>query len=170
MNREFYKNGFSLLEMLVTMSIILILLSLTIPSQKNRLVKSRADIMRLQLLRAIHFTQIDAITKKELVTLCQSADQKTCSGHWKDGYIMLANKKVIDVFVNPVNQGELYWRAFPANQAQLDYLPSGMLRAENGTFWYCLSDEKNPSWAIVVSQSGRAREIISKQELKKYQC
>ena len=34
-----------------------------------------------------------------------------------------------------------------------------MSNVENGTFWYCLSGEKKPRWAIVISQSGRAREM-----------
>lgn len=161
---KLYKNGFSLLEMLVTISIMLILAALTIPSQKALLARSKADVMRMQLLRAINLTQIEAITKKELVTLCQSSDQKTCLGHWKDGYIILANQKVIYAFLNPDNQGQLYWRAFPNSQAQLDYLPSGMLKAENGTFWYCLAGEKNPSWAIVLSQSGRVREVVPERQ------
>ncbi len=159
-----YRNGFSLLEMLVTISIMLILVVLIIPSQKTVLARSKTDVMRMQLLRAINLAQIKAITKSKLVTLCQSSDQKTCSGHWKDGYIVLTDNKVIYAFLNPENQGQLYWRAFPNNQAQLDYLPSGMLKAENGTFWYCFAGEKNPSWAIVLSQSGRAREILPEQQ------
>jgi type IV fimbrial biogenesis protein FimT len=160
----FYRNGFTLLEMLVTISIILILLSLFIPSQKAMLTKSKTDVMRMQLLRAINLAHIEAITKNELVTICQSSDQKTCFGHWSDGYIVIVNRKVIYAFLNPENQGQLYWRAFPNNQAQLDYLPSGTLRAENGTFWYCSSEAKNPSWAIVISQSGRAREIVPEEQ------
>ncbi len=164
-NKKCYMNGFSLLELLVTISIMLMLVSLIIPSQKLVLVESKIDVMRMQLVRAINLTQIEAITRKEAVTLCPSLDQITCSGHWKDGYIILANKKVIYSFMNPVNQGQLYWRAFPSHQSQLDYLPSGMLRAENGTFWYCLAAEKNPRWVIVLSQSGRAREVVPEMQV-----
>jgi Tfp pilus assembly protein FimT len=148
---------------MMTFSIIIILLMLTIPSQKYLLTQSTTDVMRLQLLRAINLAHNEAMIRNEKITLCQSADQKTCSGHWRDGYIILAKDQIIYSFVNPRKQGELYWRAFPKNQMQLDYLPSGILQAENGTFWYCLQAEKNPRWAIVLSQSGRAREILPKQ-------
>ncbi len=157
-------NGFCLLEIMITFSIALILLMLTIPSQKDKLTQSTVDVMRLQLLRAINLTQNEAIIRREAVTLCQSADQKSCSGHWKEGYIVLAKGKVIYSFITAANQGELYWRAFPVNQTQLDYLSSGTLKAENGTFWYCLHGEKNPSWAIVLSQAGRAREVLPEQQ------
>ncbi len=156
-------NGFSLLEMLIAFFIIAILLNMAIPSQKMLLTQSKADIIRFQLLRAINLARYEAMMRKEVVTLCQSADQKTCSGHWKDGYIILSNEKVVYTFLNVANQGDLYWRAFPKNQIQLHYLPSGALQAENGTFIYCLPMSKQPSWAIVLGQSGRAREVDVRQ-------
>lgn len=159
-----YDNGFSLLEILVTFLIALILLTITIPSQKFLLTRSTADVMRLQLLHAINLTRHEAMMRREIVTLCQSSNQQTCFGHWQEGYIILAKERVIYSFLNAANQGELYWRAFPKNQIQLHYLPSGALMAENGTFWYCLPAAKRPSWAIVLSQSGRAREVVPNQQ------
>ena len=156
--------GFTLLELMVTFFISLILLMLIVPSQHAIVLKSSLDVMRLQLLRAIQLARQEAITQETVVTLCQSSNQTTCLGQWNNGYIILANNKVIHAFVNAENQGKLYWRAFPANQAQLDFLPSGFLKAENGTFWYCLPHAKNPSWAIVLNQSGRAREVLPEQE------
>lgn len=163
MTYQHYK-GFSLIEFMVTFSISVILLMLLVSSQQKTVLKSSLDIMRLQLMRAVKLTRQEAIAQGIQVTLCQSANQETCGGQWNKGYIILANNKVIHAFLNASNKGRLYWRAFPANQAQLDFLPSGLLKAENGTFWYCLPQAKNPSWAIVLNQSGRAREIVPKQE------
>lgn len=166
MPKKLRSDGFSLLEILITFLIAIILLTITIPSQKFFLTKSIADVMRLQLLQAIHLTRHEAMLRREVVTLCQSSNQQTCVGHWQDGYIILANEKIIYSFLNVAKQGELYWRAFPKYQTQLHYLPSGALKAENGTFWYCLPAAKNPSWAIVLSQSGRAREVVPDQQGK----
>jgi type IV fimbrial biogenesis protein FimT len=143
------------------MSIVLVI---AIPSQKNLLTQSKSDVIRLQLVRAINLTRHEAILRGEKVTLCSSANQTTCSGRWKEGYLIVSHEKVIYTFLNPANTGELYWRAFPNHQTQLDYLPSGELASENGTFWYCLPVAKNPSWAIVLSQSGRAREVVPNQK------
>lgn len=150
--------------MLIIFLITFVLLTIAIPSQKFLLTGSAVDVMKLQLLRAINLTRHEAMMRREIVTLCQSSNQQTCFGHWQDGYIILANEKVIYSFLNVANQGELYWRAFPKDQTQLHYLPSGTLKAENGTFWYCLPREKNPGWAIVLSQSGRAREVLPNQQ------
>lgn len=151
------RNGFCLFELLVSLGIAFILLMLIIPSQRNNINKAVVEVVKLQLLQAVHLAQSEAIARGEIVTLCQSADQSTCSGRWKHDYIILSGGKVVYSFMNPKNEGELYFRAFPVHQSQLDYLPSGRLKAENGTFWYCLPHAKFPSWAIVLNQSGRAR-------------
>lgn len=164
MPKKFHSDGFSLFEILITFLITMILLTITIPSQRFFLTKSVIDVMRLQLLQAINLTRHEAMLRREVVTLCQSSNQQTCGGQWQDGYIVLANNKVVHSFLNVANQGELYWRAFPQHQTQLHYLPSGALKAENGTFWYCQPAAENPSWAIVLSRSGRAREIVPDQQ------
>jgi Tfp pilus assembly protein FimT len=142
---------------------VLVLLTISLPYQKIFFDQSKIDIIKLQLLRAINLARQTALLRKEKVTVCESSNQTTCFGHWKEGYVVLSNGKVIYSFLNPVTVGELYWRAFPKSQVQLHYLPSGALESENGTFFYCLPGEKKPSWVIVFSQSGRAREIVPDQ-------
>lgn len=143
---------------------------MTISSQKSLLLNSKSDLERRQLLNAIQFAQITAATKNKIVTLCPSADKHTCALSWRNDFIILSFNNVIQHFNHYQQTGELHWRSFPFNQAQLDYLPDGGLKAENASFWYCLPHETTPSWAIAISQSGRAREIISKQELEVFHC
>ncbi len=153
-------DGFSLLEILVVLTIMFIVLAIAIPSERIFLTNAKVDVMRLQLQRAIQLARIEAITRGEIITLCGSLDKNTCSNHWEEGYIILANAKIIDIFYSIANQGQLHWRAFSSHQSQqLQYLPSGLSNSENGTFWYCLPKEKKPRWAIIISQSGRARQV-----------
>lgn len=158
------KNGFSLLEILVVLTIVFMILAFAIPSERIFLTNAKVDALRLQLQRAIDLTRSEAIMRNETVTLCGSSNKNTCTGSWDAGYIILANTKPIYIFYATPNQGQLHWRAFPSNQPELQYLPSGMSKTENGTFWYCLPTEKTPRWAIVVSQSGRARLVDFEKE------
>ena len=137
-----------------------ILLVLTIPLQKNFLDISKQQTSCSQLLRAINLTRSEAVSRGHSVTLCSSADHKTCSGQWGDGYIVFSDKKIIHIFQNISLAGTLNWRAFPLNQRSIEFLPSGLPKAENGTFWYCLPSAKNPAWAIVMNYSGRARVVL----------
>ncbi len=141
------KLGFSLLELLITLSIIAILAVLTLPSYREFLVKSQDQVMSAQLLRAINLTRSEAIARNAVVSLCKN----------QDGYIIFSADKIIYKFRDISRDGILNWRAFPLDRDKLQFLPSGWPNAENGTFWYCHHAAKNPAWAIVLSQSGRAR-------------
>jgi type IV fimbrial biogenesis protein FimT len=153
-------DGFSLLEILVVLTIMFIVLAMAIPSERIFLTNAKLNVMRLQLQRAIHLARSEAITRGEIITLCGSSDKNMCSSDWNDGYIILENTKIIYIFYGTPHLGQLHWRAFSSHQSQqLQYLPSGMSNIENGTFWYCLPKEKKPRWAIVISQSGRARQV-----------
>lgn len=155
MNTMKYK-GFSLLEVLVTFSIILILLVLAIPSQETVITRTQDHVISSQLLRAIQLTRSEAITRGTTVTLCKSRDQTHCGGTWQEGYIVHENNHLLFAFHNIKNKGTLKWRAFPNQDDDLQYLSTGVSK-ENGSFWYCQNTKAH--WAIVISQSGRARMV-----------
>lgn len=145
--------GFSLFELLLTLFISMIIILIAIPSQKLLLDHAHHQVMSSQLLRAINLARSEAVMRGIPVMLCKSTDQKTCGGDWRDGYLIMAEEKVLFVFRNS-NAGVLHWRGF-RNPNSLQFMPSGLLYADNGTFWYC--DEKNPVWGIVLNQAGRER-------------
>ena len=136
-----------------------ILLVVIVPSQKIFFDRAKAETLAAKLTQAIRLARDESISSGFPAVLCKSADQKTCSGEWRDGYIILQNKKVAYVFRNNPAEGSLYWRSSLARDF-LEFLPEGTTPNENGTFWYCAREAKNPAWAIVVSQSGRARQVL----------
>lgn len=170
------REGFTLLEFLVTIAIISILMLFVIPSFKSILQPSQNEMQSSQLFHAIHAAREEAVKHGSLVILCKSRDQKTCSGEWQDGYLILVDNKVLFSFHNN-SAGVLHWRAFPYFLDHLEFLPSGLPNFQNGTFWYCLNRAKNPDWAIMISQSGRARLLspdevgeINDEKDKPFQC
>jgi type IV fimbrial biogenesis protein FimT len=152
-----HHTGFSLFELLITLTIIIILLAAAIPSEKMFIIKSQDEVMSQQLLRAIYLARSEAMTRAETVTLCESADLKTCSGDWLQGYIITTNDTSISTYQNVTHQGVIHWRTFPKGRKELTFLASGLTEIENGTFWYCPTTTSKAHWAIVMSQSGRAR-------------
>lgn len=149
------QKGFSLIELLITCSIILSLLIFTLPSYTSFLTKSTNQILSSQLLHAIQLARNEAITRGILIILCGSTDKTKCSIEWTDGYIILAEQKPIYIFEKP-SKGILHWRAFPQNRSVLQFLSSGE-SVENGTYWYCEKGKNYPAWAIAVNKAGRAR-------------
>lgn len=150
--------GFSLLELLITLTIFIIMGILAVPAQQIFYTRTNEKIVCSELEQAINLTRNEAIMRDSLVVLCKSDDQKTCNEIGKNGYIIIADKTVLYSFQNHLVEN-LHWRAFPKDQTYLEFLPSGLPNAENGTFWYCPKPNQNPRWAIVMSQSGRLRVV-----------
>lgn len=136
--------GFSLFELLVTLTIAIILVALAIPSQYYFLEKSKDEHLRSQLIRAIEMARSEAIARGEMVMLCKSSDLKTCQGSWQQGYMIHSLDRTIYVMQPEQTKGKLHWRAFPNNQESLQFLPTGFTNSENGTFWYCRQNAKTP--------------------------
>lgn len=149
--------GFTLLEIIVSMAIISIMLTIIVPSFRSFYEHYQQKISAFQLLSAIQTARQEAIVRGETVTLCKSRNLKTCSGEWRDGYIVLAGDKLIYAFQKENNQakGAIHWRA-RLKQEQLQFMPNGLTRAENGTFLYCEEGFKSPSWLIILNKSGKA--------------
>jgi Tfp pilus assembly protein FimT len=150
------KNGFSLLEILFVLCISVITIGLALPAYHYFNDRAARQANSLQLLHAINFARTEAITLNTPIILCKSRDQLTCGGEWQEGYIVIANKKVIFKFKSMV-KGTLHWRAYPIQKDFLEFSPLGFTQQANGTFWYCAIHQENPLWALVMSQSGRAR-------------
>lgn len=151
------KPGFTFLELLLTLSLITILSLTAIPTWQTFTQHTQATLMQEQLLRAIQFTRTAAIFQRSRVMLCGSRNQKTCDAEWSAGFIALAEKDVLYHWQTLTTAGTLFWRAFPLHHPTLDFLPTGLPNAENGTFWFCLTHSKRIAWAISLNQVGRVR-------------
>jgi type IV fimbrial biogenesis protein FimT len=166
------KQGFSLLELLVVLSLITITALWIIPTYKTSLTQSEDHILSTQLLHAINTARNEAITRGIPITLCQSAHHEICSGQWQDGQVILIDdepnteKTILYVF-DRTFPGILHWRS-SLKHNYLRLLPAGEAE-ENGTFWYCHQNEKYPAWKIVVNKSGRPR-LVNQLDSNLFPC
>jgi type IV fimbrial biogenesis protein FimT len=171
--------GFSLLELLIVLSIIALTLTLSLPTFSTFLNQAKSQRIKEQLLRAIHLARSEAQWRGVAVSLCHSANHKICGGRWEDDQIIFIDEAeagsvqktedILSIFSMPRLPGVLHWRS-ALSRAYLQILPTGLTRGEDGTFWYCSRESKIPVWAIKVSQSGRARVIEESEELQSLQC
>ncbi len=149
--------GFSLIELMAVLSVVGILAVMSVVGFNIFLKKTETEILSSQLLRAIDLTRSEAILRHETIQLCGSQDQENCSNNWDSGYIVRSANRVIYHFQNISQKGILHWRSFPMDRVQLEFIASGMPHFQNGTFWFCPPDAKNPAWSIVLNKTGRAR-------------
>jgi type IV fimbrial biogenesis protein FimT len=173
------KTGFSLLELLITIVLISIISTLAFPSFQSFFMQSQSKTLATQLMQALHLARSEAMLRGITITLCQSADHTTCSGNWEDGQIIFADTKntatvqdkedLLYVFSSSRHKGILHWRS-SLHRNYLSFYPTGFTRSEDGTFWYCQTENHPASWAIIVNQAGRARYVDDSKNLAAYTC
>ncbi len=153
--------GFTLLELMITVAIAAILTAIGIPSFTGLIRDSRMTTSTNDFLTALNYARSEAATRNEDV-IVQS--KSGINLDWKDGW---------DVYIdantnNIVDPGELLKThdALPAGytltsnnfNTQVEYDPSGMITTNfNASFFLCLNSDASTARAVIVNRLGRAR-------------
>lgn len=155
--------GFTLLELLISLTIVSLVLGFAWPAWTALHRKSQATLAVRQLVSAVHLARNTALTRHQRVTLCPSRDGQRCGGDWKDTLVIFTGNDT------EIAEGELIsrlpassdnlieWRAFrPA--AMLQFQSNGATYGYNGTFIICPPDgDARYARALVLNKAGRLR-------------
>lgn len=95
MGRRGAMHGFTLVELLVTITIVAILATIAIPSFRDATLSSKLNTMANNFVTSAHLARSEAIKRNAAVTLCASSNGSSCTGAWKDGWVILAGGSVI---------------------------------------------------------------------------
>jgi len=82
--------GFSLLELIITLLIISLLVSLAMPNFMSRIQDDRLTSQINEFAAALYLTRSEAIKRGVRVTMCKSADGLVCTtvGGWEQGWLI----------------------------------------------------------------------------------
>lgn len=155
------QHAFTLIELIVTLSVAGILAAIAVPSFSSLIKDNRLTTQINELAFALNLARSEAIKRGTDVTLCNSNDKTTCSGTWSDGWIVFSDPTTTGI----VNNNETIILAHSAlkNNLSLDFNKGNYLTYHanglsgiNGTFKLCDDRGDNYLKALVVS-SGRVR-------------
>jgi len=174
------QRGLSLIELLVTLSIAVILLTLGVPSFVDMITSNTATGYANDLLGDINYARSEAITRGMRVVVCKGAATAVGSGcaagNWEDGWKVFVDCND-DLTVNnatcPGGLNEEVLRVHAALSTgwtlrgnnnvtnRITFLPDGRTN-NNGTLVACKGGVRNVgnqtrSAAVVVNVTGRSR-------------
>ncbi|GFE84628.1 hypothetical protein GCM10011487_66280 [Steroidobacter agaridevorans] len=156
--------GFSLLELLTTLSIAGILLGLAAPSFRGLMLDSQRTVVVNSFVHDVYLARSTAATQWREVAICRSTDGDTCShgtANWQEGWIVFVNSDRDEPPLRDPNERILSvqapWRegTVTANRRSFSFTPYQY--AVNGTLVFC--DRRGPAHAraIIINILGRPR-------------
>lgn len=85
--------GFTLIELMVTLTVAAILMGLAVPAFRSFLQNDRLMTQAAQLSAALYMARAEAVKQDAPVLVCASADGATCSNSdtWETGWIVVSN-------------------------------------------------------------------------------
>ena len=171
--------GLSLIELLVTLSVAVVLLTVGVPSFIDMIAANTAVSYANDLLADLNYARNEAITRGLPVTVCHSRNATSCTGAWSDGWIVFVNS-VVSANATSVSNSKDILRVHGAintipgassttpgwvlnsNYANYVQFSSSGLSNMVGTFVFCKDNQLNSgnqprSSAVTVNRVGRAR-------------
>ena len=83
------QRGFTMIELLITITIAVILLTIAAPSFQSFIAQNRVESASNQLLASFAYARSEAIKRGARITVCKSSDAANCGGAgWEEGWII----------------------------------------------------------------------------------
>ena len=85
------QKAFTLVELLVTLSVVAIVIAIAAPSFNQQIAKNRAEVLGDNFASAINLARYEAIKRSGRVSICASNNGIACVGTWFDGYMIFVD-------------------------------------------------------------------------------
>ena len=158
--------GVSLVELLVSLALAAILVSITVPSMKLFISKTRINTTTDEVYGSLMLARSEAIKRQRTVTLCSTLDNTTCdesNAGWHHGWLIFTDESE-DGLLN--GRDQLIHRvsdvshliAITWNRGFNIRFNSRGQTSQAGTFRVCdRNDDELDAKTIVISMTGRLR-------------
>ncbi|GAA6205896.1 GspH/FimT family pseudopilin [Thalassotalea sp. SU-HH00458] len=158
--------GFTLIEVLVALAVLISLVAIGVPSLMEYTVKLKVDNEISHLYRLLLSARNAAINTGKFTTVCPLNDNNHCTNDWAQPIYVFTdsndnkrfepnNDEHIIVMKSAIDEQDKL--QYGKNRIGVTYASTGYLSGwgQNGTFKYCPKNHANSSRAIIVATSGR---------------
>ena len=162
------QRGFSLLELMVGVTVLAVLLGLAVPTFREVIQNNRVVAQNNDFIAAINTARSEAIKRGNAVAMCASTDGATCSGltSWSGGWVTFVDLNSngnldgaeVVLFQTGSMVGGLTLES--GTFSTIRYTGTGMLNGAAGTFllrkYDCVSTSGLKARRISLAITGRA--------------
>ena len=160
MSHKFLKsaNGFTLIELMIAISISMIILTFAVPSFSSFIKNGRVTTHTNTLVTDVNYARHEAVTRGDPVILCRSADptanNPTCGGNannWSSGWLVFVNTDGnttydagSDILLRATAEveGTVTVKTNSVSNAKLIYKTDGTIDMGGGTAVFAVCDDR----------------------------
>ncbi len=170
-------NGFTLIEMMITMAVLAILAAVAIPSFATIQQNTARRTAMNNFWHAIFLARSESLKRNAVIAICKSKNGITCDNNlsdWSAGWIVFDNldhdEPAQRDSQEPLLQVYSAWQTghITSNRPTFSFRPTTQ-GAVNGTIVFCDIDGKSAQ-AIIISHTGRPRQSSRDASNKPLQC
>jgi len=158
-------NGFTLIELMVTLAVAAILVTVAIPGFRSLIQNNRAATQSNELLSGLMLARSEAVKRGVRVSICSSTDEATCaaSTNWATGWIVFTDdsgtsgsKDGTDAVIRAWDTLKGAPTLTSATNNNIQFLRSGLVETAD-TFTYLAPDCTGEQKRIInITATGRA--------------
>lgn len=161
------QNGFTLIELIVTMAILAILVAVGVPAMQDVIKRNKVQSILQDFSTSLKFARSEAVRQRGYVTICASSNQTSCTGSWNQGWIIF---KDVDGARDVDSGTDTLLRVHEALDAghtltfddatatAVTFTARGYTDGQSGTFTLCApDDEAKDARGIIIQNTGSLR-------------
>lgn len=150
-------NGFTLLELMVTLAVLAILVGIAVPSLSDATLTGKLASSANDLVAGVAMGRSEAIKRNTVTSLCVSSNGTSCgSGGWEQGWIVISGSTVIQKHPAAPTGFKV-----TSSVAKIDFQPSGVGNTQ-ASVTVCRSAPTAGAQERVVNVSATGRAYVSK--------
>ncbi|SFP82002.1 type IV fimbrial biogenesis protein FimT [Nitrosomonas cryotolerans] len=163
--RRVANQGFTMVELMVALSVAGILLTVALPSYQVFVQDTRLLTQSNHFTSAVMLTKGEAVKRGRSATICPSTDGVACTGgtNWSNGWIVFADEDgdgVVDTGEEVIQVGAPLTgdnQLISGVRTRVTFAASGFSLGFNDTFSLCDSRGATYSKVLIINNQGRLR-------------